>query len=534
MDGEHGSDRGGAVVAVGERFHAAEHEEAAAAAGDEFLEEVHLVGGEEFRLQVVDDDGVVDEAGFGVAGEAVAEFLAVVADVEGLEDGFVVALFLAVEAAEAAEERVRGLAVAPAPGELRLALGDADEGGHLDLGIVGEGAVEELVFPVRASADIKDTIGAAAAVDGDKALVVGEGGLGFFGIGGLLRAEREAVEAEAGGGRAMEEADAVAEVVGGGDETLAGHGFDAVLVEEPEHEGLVLVAARADGDLEGDGRVLEDGLGHGQILDGQVAVGGVVADDDGIDGREVREVGRGIGEAGFVPVGEDDDGGERASLVAFGDRIEGSVEGGGLAVEGNGGEVGGAGEGGIEAVAADGEVLRDLLQPRIAVFLGLGEGVAEILGAGAGGTVVADVEAAAVVDEDGDEVGPGLGALADPLGLEKAEGEEDEAGELEAERPPPDGRRELVPGAAVAEGEHDGGESDQPGGGQKPASVGENEGCEELGGHGRGSGGGAVLAKGFVIAPHEVAEGSGNGIAVDGNERVLRLPLRQVLVDLFL
>ncbi len=78
IDGEKIAYGGAIVLAVFEGFLAAEHKQAAAALADEILHELHLILGEKFGFDVVEDEGVVFEKFVGGFGEAGLEFVGVI------------------------------------------------------------------------------------------------------------------------------------------------------------------------------------------------------------------------------------------------------------------------------------------------------------------------------------------------------------------------------------------------------------------------------------------------------------------------
>src|SRR5205814_1305587 len=83
----------------------------------------------------------------------------------------------------------------PAKGELRFAVGDANEANELRLVIGLHRTVEVFVFPIWAPAHVQQSIRPRAAIHGDDALIVGQR---YFWRGRLLRRDLEAVEQYAG------------------------------------------------------------------------------------------------------------------------------------------------------------------------------------------------------------------------------------------------------------------------------------------------------------------------------------------------
>src|SRR5882724_11331422 len=166
IDRQHLADGRVQVAALAERFLAAEHEQAAAAATDELLEERKLVLLEEAGLDVVENDGVVAKQGVGILRKAAAE-LFLVFRAQANQHRLIVLLGRVVGlVAKAAKERVGSLAAAAQERELWLALGDSHQAAQIDLVVLLDRSPQEFEFPIGPAADIEHAIGPAAAIDG--------------------------------------------------------------------------------------------------------------------------------------------------------------------------------------------------------------------------------------------------------------------------------------------------------------------------------------------------------------------------------
>ena len=154
IDGQHVAHRRAFVFALMKGLRAAEHEESAAALGNKFLQQGHLVAREKIRFEVIHYHRVIAVEFLGRLGKTAHQFRRV-ARVEAHEHRLVVAfdLFLRL-IAEAAEERVARFARPPDEFELRLAFGDPNQADQLNLLVLRQRAIQEFVFPVRPARDI--------------------------------------------------------------------------------------------------------------------------------------------------------------------------------------------------------------------------------------------------------------------------------------------------------------------------------------------------------------------------------------------
>ena len=155
-----------------EGFLAAQHQQAAAPVADKLLQQGHLLVGEELRLQIVQDDGMIAKQLLGRLGKTVPQFGLILGG-QAQQHGLVILfdLFLVV-LAESPIERIGRLALASAKGELRFSLGHANQAHQVHLVILLEGAAEELVLPIGTACHVQHAVGAAAPVHHDPAGVV--------------------------------------------------------------------------------------------------------------------------------------------------------------------------------------------------------------------------------------------------------------------------------------------------------------------------------------------------------------------------
>ncbi len=182
VDRQEIADRGPVIFAIDEGVGPAEHEQAAAALGDEVPDQGELVLAEEAGLEVVDDDRVVLVQLLGRLGEAVAQ-LGIVGRAQPVEHRLVRAVgALGVGVVEPVEEG-RGR---PGPARLEVELGgpagDPDQADELDLAVLGQGPAEELELPVGPAAQVEHPVRPAPLVHHDQAGVVGQGLLARGGL----------------------------------------------------------------------------------------------------------------------------------------------------------------------------------------------------------------------------------------------------------------------------------------------------------------------------------------------------------------
>ena len=159
----HIANRRAGVTPLLKRFLAAQHQKAAAAFGDELLEEHHLIGCEEFRFEIVDDDSVISIKLFRCLRKTATQF-ELIARVEPDQNRLIVAFgFLFRFAIKAFEKRITRALFSK--GKLWFPLGNTDQSHELDLIIFFQGALHEFVFPVGTARDVKDAVRAFAAVN---------------------------------------------------------------------------------------------------------------------------------------------------------------------------------------------------------------------------------------------------------------------------------------------------------------------------------------------------------------------------------
>ena len=207
------------------------------------------------------------------------------------------------------------------------------------MGIFQQGAVEIFELPVGATPDVEHPVGGAAAIDHDKAPVVGGGGFG----GSALRGggDRGLIELDTGAGGPPIKVDVfsliVAKELGGLNNGSLGS--DGVEGAHGDPERLAGNAATGEADAEGNRRVVESGLAEGSLGDAQITQRGGFADDDGIERRQAGWVGEGGREVGGIAIGEEEHAGERLGGKAFADAGQGVTEVGAGAGEVEGREI---------------------------------------------------------------------------------------------------------------------------------------------------------------------------------------------------
>src|SRR5437588_12167532 len=109
---------------------------------------------------------------FGGLREAAAQ-LELIASVETNQNGLIIAFcFFFGLAVEPFKKRVAGALFAK--GKLGFALGHPNQRDELDLVIFFKGALHELVFPIGPASNVKNAVRAFAAVDDERADVVGQ------------------------------------------------------------------------------------------------------------------------------------------------------------------------------------------------------------------------------------------------------------------------------------------------------------------------------------------------------------------------
>ncbi len=254
VNGKHFADRRARVSAGVERFHAAQHDQAATSLGDEALEQTELVAIKKGGFDVVEDDGVKGEKLDGGFGESTEEFVGV-PGFQADEDGLVEALRLLL-LLESAVERVAALALAAAVFELRLAAGNADQADHADVQIVFEGALEILVLVVWAPAEIEHAVRAGIAVRRDHAAVVLEGG--FLDLRGIFHGHLDLKKRVAGFLGSHLEPGLPRFVIGGNALAFLLEDFTAVFTDGGD-DGFSRQPKGGDGGIDDDRRVLEQG-----------------------------------------------------------------------------------------------------------------------------------------------------------------------------------------------------------------------------------------------------------------------------------
>jgi hypothetical protein len=457
---------------------------------DQFL----LLGSEEVSLEVVDDDGAVaGEELLGRLRETVAKLFGR-GRVEPHENGLVVALGLLGDVAvESAEERVAALAGAAAPLEFRLAFRDADESDEIQLGVAGDGAAEEFVFPVRSPAEIEDAVGAAAAIHGDAHAVVLFRQLRERGLRGLADSHGEEGNARGHSGETKTHGHGAPLRPGGKDEILLGELF-VLLVPDKHLHGLGEFAEGLGLDVHGHLRVLElsrRGIDPGN---GEVARGGnELADEDGINrdafflrqGLLRREMRFESGFVGGIAVGEEDGRGEGTAAEAGREIVEGRAEGGAVAGEIESAEIADLAQSAINEEGLDAEGVADAGDPR-GWLIGRGTDEGGTQGGGRGFLAFPERhgESGGVVGENGDVVGVFLGCFVEMDRFHQGEGEEDEADGLQGHCRDLGSSAER--GVSVSEDEHENRPRAEEQGDPRPRFVGEGD-VGEMGGGGNHS-----------------------------------------------
>ena len=479
INGQHVADGCAVVFPFLKRFRAAEHEEAAAAFGHEFLEQHQLVGGKKLGFEIVEDDGVVAVEIFGKFGEAAAE-LVLVLGVQADQHRLIVAfgLFLGL-IAETTEERVAGFAGASAKLELRLASRDAQQGDELDLIVFQHGALEEFVFPIRTARDVEDAVRPASAIDHDDAAVVRERGFGGGGdvgrvLGRFLGRDLEAVEGKPALVRLELETKVHRTAVARHALALLGHGLvggnycgrwcrrcgghgvrlrggagaagvvrrdrrgwrggdvrgtgEMADLDELSDDCFAWITGRADFGLHGHGRVFKRRLTHGDALQGDVLHGVIGAHHDGINRRKSGEVGQSVAKVRGVAIGEEQDAREWLAFVAVGEIAQGGNHRRDASIEGEFREVARGLESGVEEIAAELEVLIERGLPELFVA---GEHGLENFTARTARAAILDLHALAVVGEHGEVIRAGPGTFPAPERFQQAEREGEDADELE-------------------------------------------------------------------------------------------------------
>ena len=243
----------------------------------------------------------------------------------------------------------------------------------------------------------------------------------------------------------------------------------ALPIHQARHDGRAAITRGADVGLHRHRRILKGALGDSHLLHGNVAHRIGLADDDWINRRQPRQVRHTGWQVGRVSVRQEEDAGEWTALEAILNGPQRRTQSRRATVEGEFMKVRRGLQPSVEHVAPHIEGLGECRLPAELLKI---EELPQAVTAAAIVARVMNLQSLAVVGDHGEEIDARARPLAEPQGFQQAEGERQQADDLQREANPP---QRLPRRGAVTPRQDQGGNADKGDGGPKPVPTGEGK-----------------------------------------------------------